>query len=103
MEQITLGNVSITRVWEYYGSVEMTPDAFFPESSKEVWESGTDWLAPHFLDSETNIVNSAIQTWLLRSEGRTILVDTGVGNHKERPYAPVWSHRETDFLANLAR
>ncbi|MBW8821145.1 MAG: MBL fold metallo-hydrolase, partial [Streptomyces sp.] len=46
---------------------------------------------------------SAIQTWLLRSEGRTILVDTGVGNHKERPYAPVWSHRETDFLANLAR
>jgi glyoxylase-like metal-dependent hydrolase (beta-lactamase superfamily II) len=103
MKHIILGNVSITRVWEYFGSVEMTPDTFFPESSKEVWETGTDWLAPHFLDSETNIVNSAIQTWLLRSEGRTILVDTGVGNHKERPYAPVWSHLETDFLANLAR
>lgn len=103
MEQIKLGNVTITRVWEYYGSVEITPDAFFPDSSKEVWETGRPWLAPHFLDSETNIVNSAIQTWLLRSEGKTILVDTGVGNHKERPYAPVWGHRETDFLANLAR
>jgi glyoxylase-like metal-dependent hydrolase (beta-lactamase superfamily II) len=55
------------------------------------------------LDRETNIVNSAIQTWVLRSEGKTILVDTGVGNHKERPYSPVWSHLETDFLANLAR
>lgn len=42
----------------------------------------------HVVDSETNIVNSAIQTWLLRSEGKTILVQTGVGNHKDRPYAP---------------
>ncbi|NEY32129.1 MBL fold metallo-hydrolase [Streptomyces sp. PRKS01-65] len=103
MEQIILGNVSITRVREYFGSVAMTPDTFLPESSKEVWEAGADWLVPHFLDSGTNMVNAAIQTWLLRSEGRTILVDTGVGNHKERPYAPVWSHLETDFLADLAR
>ncbi|MFI6209032.1 MBL fold metallo-hydrolase [Streptomyces sp. NPDC051041] len=103
MEQITLGNVSITRVREYFGPVDMTPDTFLPESSKEVWETGADWLVPHFLDSGTNIVNAAVQTWLLRSEGRTILVDTGVGNHKERPYAPVWSHLRTDFLAGLAR
>ncbi|MFE3140925.1 MBL fold metallo-hydrolase [Streptomyces scopuliridis] len=103
MERIELGNVTITRVWEYYGSVDMTPDTFFPESPKEVWDDGASWLTPHFLDSGTNIVNSAIQTWLLRSEGRTILIDTGVGNHKERPYAPVWSHLDTGFLANLAR
>ncbi|CAM5436843.1 hypothetical protein SANTM175S_10655 [Streptomyces antimycoticus] len=38
-----------------------------------------------------------------RSEGKTILVDTGVGNHKHRPYAPVWSYLNTDFLGNLAR
>lgn len=103
MEQIELGDVTITRVREYYGPVEMTPDTFFPESPKKVWDGSSTWLTPHFLDSETNIVNSAIQTWLLRSEGMTILVDTGVGNHKERPYAPVWSRLETDFLANLAR
>ncbi|MFJ9554257.1 MBL fold metallo-hydrolase [Nocardiopsis sp. NPDC101807] len=103
MEQITLGNVTIDRVREYYGTVDMTTDAFFPETPKEVWNDGASWLDPHFLDSGTNTVNSAIQTWLLRSEGRTILVDTGVGNHKERPYSPVWSRLETDFLANLAR
>jgi glyoxylase-like metal-dependent hydrolase (beta-lactamase superfamily II) len=80
----------------------MTPDTFFPESPKEVWNGGSSWLTPHFLDSETNIVNSAIQTWVLRSGGKTILVDTGVGNHKDRPYAPVWNRRETGFLANLA-
>ncbi|CAM5336654.1 MBL fold metallo-hydrolase OS=Streptomyces alboniger OX=132473 GN=CP975_15475 PE=3 SV=1 [Streptomyces alboniger] len=103
MEPITLGNVTITRVWEYFGSVEMTPDVFFPDGPKEVWNGGASWLTPYFLDAETNIVNSAIQTWLLRSGGKTILVDTGVGNHKDRPYAPVWNRLETDFLANLAR
>ncbi|MER7052500.1 MULTISPECIES: MBL fold metallo-hydrolase [unclassified Streptomyces] len=103
MEQITLGDVTITRVWEYFGSVEMTPDTFFPDSPKEAWNSDASWLSSHFVDSDTNIVNSAIQTWLLRSEGRTILVDTGVGNHKDRPYAPVWNRLETGFLANLAR
>ncbi|PDP89503.1 MBL fold metallo-hydrolase [Glycomyces fuscus] len=103
MEHIKLGNVTITRVWEYFGSVEMAPSTFFPESSKEVWDDGAPWLSPHFLDSKTRTVNSAIQTWVLRSGGKTILVDTGVGNHKERPYAPVWSRLETDFLGNLAR
>ncbi len=103
MDQITLGNVTITRVWEYFGSVDMTPDTFFPESPKKVWDDNASWLTPDFLDSETNIVNSAIQTWLLRSGGKTILVDTGVGNHKDRPYALVWNRLETDFLANLAR
>ncbi|MFE9174033.1 MBL fold metallo-hydrolase [Streptomyces kebangsaanensis] len=103
MDHLTLGNVSVTRVWEHFGSVDMTPETFFPDIPKDVWDENASWLTPHFLDSDTTIVNSAIQTWLLHSEGRTILVDTGVGNHKERPYAPVWSHLKTDFLANLAR
>lgn len=103
MTQITLGDVSVTRVREYYGPVAMTPETFIPGSSPDTWSEGTPWRAPDFLDPTTNIVNTAVQTWLLRSAGRTILVDTGVGNHKERPYAPVWSHLETNFLDNLAR
>ena len=91
MDQITLGDVSLTRVWEYYGPVDMTPQTFFPDSPQQAWEENSSSLVPHFLDSETQIVNSAIQTWLLRSGGKNILIDTGVGNHKERPYAPVWS------------
>ncbi|MET9189002.1 MBL fold metallo-hydrolase [Streptomyces tendae] len=103
MDTITLGDVTMTRVWEYFGPVDMTPEAFFPESPAKAWETHRSWLVPDFLDDETRIVNTAIQTWVLRSEGRTILVDTGVGNHKDRPYAPVWSRLDTDFLGNLAR
>jgi glyoxylase-like metal-dependent hydrolase (beta-lactamase superfamily II) len=102
MDQITLGDVSVTRIKEYYGSVEMGPADFFPESPDGAWDAHRSWLAPDFWHPATNECFSAIQTWLLRSEGRTILVDTGVGNHKDRPYAPVWNRLDTEFLDNLA-
>ncbi|MGV9799056.1 MBL fold metallo-hydrolase [Mycobacterium sp. NPDC003449] len=102
MNQIVLGDVTVTRVMEYYGSVEMSPETFFPESPEGAWRRNEPWLAPDFYDPAADACISAIQTWLLRSEGRTILVDTGVGNHKERPLTPVWHHLDTGFLANLA-
>jgi glyoxylase-like metal-dependent hydrolase (beta-lactamase superfamily II) len=102
MDQITLGDVTVTRVKEFYGSVEMTPERFFPDSPDGSWDEHGGWLAPDFRDPETGECRSAIQSWLLRSDGRTILVDTGVGNHKDRPYAPVWSRRDTGYLDNLA-
>ncbi|WP_328612147.1 MBL fold metallo-hydrolase [Amycolatopsis sp. NBC_00345] len=98
MEQITLGDVTVTRIKEFYGSVEMTPREFFPDSPDGAWNG----LAPDFWNPETGECQSALQSWLLRSEGRTILVDTGVGNHKDRPYAPVWSRLDTAYLDNLA-
>jgi glyoxylase-like metal-dependent hydrolase (beta-lactamase superfamily II) len=103
MDQIVLGDVSITRVIEYFGSVEMSPKVFFPESREDSWQRNAQWLAPDFYNPSADVCISAIQTWLIRSEGKTILIDTGVGNHKERPYSPVWSHLETDFLGNLAK
>ncbi|RJQ73764.1 MBL fold metallo-hydrolase [Pseudonocardiaceae bacterium YIM PH 21723] len=100
MQEIVLGDVTITRIMEYFGSVRMTPDTFFPDSPEAAWQQ--PWLAPDFVDPLTGHCVSAIQTWLLRSGGRTILVDTGVGNHKERPGSAVWSHLDTGFLDNLA-
>jgi len=102
MDQITLGDVTVTRIKEYFGSVEMTPAQFFPESPDGSWDEHRSWLAPDFWAPDTDECVSTIQSWLLRSAGRTILVDTGVGNHKDRPYAPVWNRLDTDFLDNLA-
>lgn len=102
MNEIVLGDVTVTRVMEYYGSVEMSPETFFPESPDGAWQRNEHWLAPDFFDPVANICRSAIQTWLLRSEGKIILVDTGVGNHKQRPHSPVWHDLDTDFLRNLA-
>ncbi|MEE2036955.1 MBL fold metallo-hydrolase [Nocardiopsis sp. CT-R113] len=103
MSDITLGDVTVARIDEYYGPVGLRPTEFFPQSSAEVWERNESWLAPDFLDPESGICRSAIQTWLIRSEGRTILIDTGVGNGKYRPYSPVWSYLDSPYLQNLAR
>lgn len=102
MDEIVLGDVTITRVMEYFGSVGMAPEAFFPGSSEGAWREREDWLAPDFFDPEANVFVAATQTWVLRSAGRTILVDTGAGNHKER-LAPVWNGLNTGYLDNLAR
>lgn len=102
MDEITIGDVTVTRVKEFYGSVEMTPAEFLPESPEGSWDEHRGWLAPDFWNPETDECHSAIQSWLLRSEGRTILVDTGVGNHKYRPYAAVWNRLDTPYLDNLA-
>ncbi|MGE0214504.1 MBL fold metallo-hydrolase [Mycolicibacterium sp.] len=102
MDQIELGDVTVTRVKEYYGSVEVAPADFFPDSTAPDWDANRYWLAPDFWDPTANVCVSAVQTWVLRSEGRIILVDTGVGNDKERPYTAVWSRLDTAFLDNLA-
>lgn len=103
MEQITLGDITVTRVKEYYGPVGLPPGTFLPTTPEDAWRENVAWRRSDFLDPDSDSLVSAVQSWVLRSEGRTILVDTGVGNHKERPYAPVWSHLDTDFLAALAR
>ncbi|MBD0675024.1 MBL fold metallo-hydrolase [Streptomyces sp. CBMA156] len=101
-EQITLGDVTVTRIKEFYGSAGLSPGRFFPDSPDGSWEEHRARLVPDFWDPVADECRTAVQSWLLRSEGRTILVDTGAGNHKERPYAPVWSRLDTDYLGNLA-
>lgn len=102
MQQFTLGDVEVSRVVVFSGPVGLTTEGFFPGSARRVWEEAADWLAPDFLDPATDLVQTAAQTWVVRSEGRTVLIDTGLGNGKERPYVPVWSHHSSDYLADLA-
>jgi glyoxylase-like metal-dependent hydrolase (beta-lactamase superfamily II) len=47
------------------------------------------------------MVQVAMQTWVLLSDGRTILVDTGVGNDKARPAVDVWDHLNLDYRGAL--
>ena len=48
------------------------------------------------------ILKCAIQSFVLRTDGRTILVDSCVGEGKDRPEIPAWSRRPgTGFLDRL--
>ncbi|WFB05909.1 MBL fold metallo-hydrolase [Streptomyces sp. LX-29] len=102
VQSIVLGDVEITRVVEWGGPFAPALD-IVPESGAEVWKDNRDWLAPEHWDPDSDAAVAALQTWVLRSGGRTVLVDTGVGNGRERPDSPHFHHRQGDFLARLAR
>ncbi|MEV6954632.1 MBL fold metallo-hydrolase [Streptomyces sp. NPDC051183] len=101
-QSIMLGDVEVIRVVEWQG--EFAPArGLVPESGAEVWKGNEDWLAPDHWDADSDRAVMALQTWVLRSGGRTVLVDTGVGNGRERPGSPQFHHWQGDFLGALAR
>ena len=70
-----IGSVEIDRVVEWVGPIK-TVDEMFPDTPPQSW---TDDLSPQHWTSSTRAYRAAIQTWVIRSAGRTILVDTGPG------------------------
>lgn len=97
MHRWKIGNVNITRVVDDVNS--WIGQLILPQATPEAVRS-IPWLAP-FLDPEGRLVIS-IHALIVESCGRRILVDTCLGNGKERPLVPEWHLRSTPFLADLA-
>jgi glyoxylase-like metal-dependent hydrolase (beta-lactamase superfamily II) len=100
--EIVLGDVTVARVEEMHGPI-MPTDQFFPDLPESAWKEHRDLLVPDHLGADDDMVITAMQTWVVRSGGRTILIDTGVGNDKARPAVEPWDHMSLDYLGNLAR
>lgn len=101
-QPLVLGDVEVIRVTEWAGPFAPARD-LVPQSTAELWKDNEDWLAPDHWQPDQDLAVMALQTWVLRSAGRTVLVDTGVGNGRERPGSPAFHHRQGDFLDGLAR
>ncbi|MFD3997047.1 MBL fold metallo-hydrolase [Streptomyces sp. NPDC058583] len=101
-QRMVVGDVEVIRVVEWQGPFAAAGE-LVPSAGAETWKDNEDWLAPDHWDPESDRAVMALQTWVLRSGGRTILVDTGVGNGRERPGAPQFHHWQGDFLGVLER
>jgi glyoxylase-like metal-dependent hydrolase (beta-lactamase superfamily II) len=91
-----IGDVSVTRVVELEtGSIGgfVLPQAT-PEAVGEI-----PWLRPHFLDAEGNLLMS-VHALVIESGDQRILVDTCLGNDKERTF-PEWSQLQGSFLQDI--
>ncbi|MGW1606829.1 MBL fold metallo-hydrolase [Streptomyces eurythermus] len=62
--------------------------------------AGQGWLRPHFAD-EAGVLRLASHSFAFTVDGRRVLVDTGIGNGKERAN-PAWHDLGTDYLERLA-
>jgi len=77
------GGVELTRIVEAEGPL-LRPAEIFPDSTPEAIQANLDWLAPRFYDPASDRLVISIQSFLLKSRGRLILVDTCVGDCKAR-------------------
>jgi glyoxylase-like metal-dependent hydrolase (beta-lactamase superfamily II) len=57
---------------------------------------------PDFFDTATDKWHIAVQSWVIDVDGLTVVVDTGVGNDRQRPHMPPLDHLNTGFLSSLA-
>ena len=97
---IRLGEVAITSVVEINGSSFSTA-AMLPGSTPETIARHLHWLKPDFFDEAVGDLGSRIQTYVVRTPERTILIDTCVGDDKPREGWPAWHLRRGAYLDDL--
>ena len=75
----------------------------FPGASIEALGVAAGTLDGAHIDAASGGIHLAVQSHLIRVAGKTILIDTCVGEHKPRPARPAWhQRRDSPYLANLA-
>jgi glyoxylase-like metal-dependent hydrolase (beta-lactamase superfamily II) len=100
--QARYGSATVTRI------VDIDPFALpltflFPDATLDALAPSRDALASTHVDWANVAVLLAVQSHLVRFAGKTILIDTCVGEHKPRPARPEWHQRKaTDYIARLA-
>ena len=93
--QWMIGKVKITRIIE---SETAGPMFLLPDATKENILK-MDWLRPYFADEKGNC-RISIHALVIETPERKIIVDTCLGNDKERAFKH-WSNLQTSFLEDL--
>ena len=100
MKKRQCGSIEIQAVEEWSG-LYRDPLEMYPDATPEIVARHRDWLVPEAMDAETGRMLFAFQSYLLRTGRTTILIDTCVGEDKDRPGRPDWHRKKWPWLDNL--
>lgn len=92
----TIGEVKVTRVQE--SEAPLPPEGLIANIVPERLAEHAKWLKPHFMN-EDGTIRLSIHALVVESAGKTIVVDTCMGN--DRPLPMGLEPMQTDFLARL--
>lgn len=81
-----IGDIKVSRALEYAAPTH-DPAFLFPDLPLDKLSSHAHALAPHHFVPEMNRLIITIQIWIVKTPNATILIDTGVGNFKQRAAA----------------
>src|SRR5258707_8809720 len=80
----------------------LSPFEIFTDCTQAHLDANRDWLQPRFQDPNSGLLTITIQSFLLRQNGLTILVDSCSGNDKAARERPVFRHAQWPWLQRLA-
>src|SRR5271166_1518546 len=96
ISEFRIGTMSVIKVHELdlngFAATQLLPGL---ESS--VLAKHLDWIDPRTFDPQTGQVFMSVHTWVVQFEGKVILIDTGVGNEKDRPTLKVLDHLHNPY------
>ncbi|CAB3761398.1 MBL fold metallo-hydrolase [Paraburkholderia solisilvae] len=96
-----IGDVSITRVTE---TAFALPLSFLYPNWRTICRAELGrLLSPATLDVQQEEAMLNVHTWVVRAGGATLLIDTGIGNGKHRPFNARFDQLQTSFIDRLAQ
>jgi glyoxylase-like metal-dependent hydrolase (beta-lactamase superfamily II) len=102
MQPLRIGNFEISRIADFSGPA-FEPSEFFPDFDPEVVRANADVLGPRLIDPITGKLVFSFHSFVVRTGHHTILIDSCIGNDKERPARPQWHHMKTSYIDDLAK
>ena len=95
----SIGNATIEKVEEICGA-GFKPARMFPKFNQEAFDAQKHWMVPDHVEAGSDRLVGSVHTWGVRTAKHTILIDTCLGNHKDRQN-PGWNRLNTPFLERL--
>lgn len=95
-----VGAVEVARVYER--SLVTSAERWFPLFDREAIAPQEHWLCPTHLDLSTGNFVMPVQSFILRTDRHVILIDTCIGNHKDRLGSPNMHMLNEPYLERLA-
>lgn len=95
---IRIGDVVISRVEE---TLLREDTSLFAEWTPEMAPAYRELVKPGLYDTEAKAFIVSVHSWLVRANGKTIVIDTCGGNCKERPNSPRFHRFNFPFLDRL--
>jgi glyoxylase-like metal-dependent hydrolase (beta-lactamase superfamily II) len=94
-----IGNATIEKVQELCGA-GFKPARMFPKFNQEAFDAQKSWMVPEHVQEGTDRLVGSVHTWIVKTPKHTILIDTCLGNHKQRHNA-AWNNLNLPFLDRL--
>lgn len=100
MQTWQIGTSTVTRIEELSGPL-FDPTTFFPDYDPEVIDKHHAWLFPNHMSASGDRIIASIHSWLIQTPHHNLLIDSCIGNDKDRMPFRDWDHMQTPYMDNF--